>query len=165
MDAVRSAIGALGGRTSISSRPGLGSTVLFQLPTSFSISRLLTVEAGGDRFAVPMSAIAETLRLPRSSLISVRHGQAFVLRDRVVPYVDLAELLQLSPAAADDALILVVQLGAGQIGIGIESLGEQAEIMVRPLAGLLRNSRGIAGTAVLGDGRVVMVLDFEELAR
>jgi two-component system chemotaxis sensor kinase CheA len=166
MDAVRTAVQALGGRVSMSSRAGQGSTVAVSLPTSFAMARLVVLEAGGDRFAVPMNAIAETLRISRSELVAVRAGLAFTLRDRVIPFVSLAEVLHLTSTSGESILLLVVEReGGGRVGIGVDSIGEQTEIMVRPATGLIRHSRGIAGTAVLGDGRVLMVLDLEELTR
>jgi len=95
----------------------------------------------------------------------VGRGRAFVLRDRTIPLVDLAESLGLSRSkrSAGEAKVVVTS-AAGQLGgIEVEKLGDRMDVMLKPMDGLLRNMRGVAGTTLLGDGRVLIVLDVQEL--
>jgi two-component system chemotaxis sensor kinase CheA len=95
----------------------------------------------------------------------VRSGKAFVLRDQTIPLLSLADLLRLpaSDIVAGDLRVLIVQAGSERIGIAVDAIAERAETLLRPLSGLLRGFPGIAGTTLLGDGKVLLVLDLEAL--
>jgi two-component system chemotaxis sensor kinase CheA len=88
-----------------------------------------------------------------------------VLRDRVVPRLHLSKLLDLpdNRSANDEVAVLVVRIDSQTIGLGISSFGEGMEVILKPLEGLLARLTGYAGTALLGDGRVLLVLDLKEL--
>lgn len=165
LDAVRSAVHRLGGKVELSSVPQAGTVFRLSLPVSFAMSRLMVVVAGGERFGIPIESIAETLRLPADAIMPLRSGEAFVLRDRTIPLLRLAGLLQLPLADAGprDLRVLIVQAGNEQVGIAVDTIAERAETLMRPLSGLLRGVPGIAGTTQLGDGKVLLVLDLEAL--
>ena len=93
--------------------------------------------------------------------------RAFVLRNRTIPLFYLAELLHIpSPnTSSADIKVLIVRAGKDQIGIAVDAIAERAETLTRPLNGLLHGIPGIAGTTLLGDGRVLLVLNLEELLR
>jgi len=90
-----------------------------------------------------------------------------VLRERVVPVVDLAGLLDLPDAAvaAEEVAVLVVSVGGETIGLAVSAFGEGMEVILKPLEGVLAGIDGYIGTALLGDGRVLLVLDLKELIR
>lgn len=167
MDAVRTAVERLGGRVSIESRPGQGTHVRFLLPFTVIMSRVMTVEAGGQVFGVPMEAVIETVRIPRGEILPVGAAKAFVRRGRTIPLIDLAGALGQPQPPADPAEVNVVIASAGgQIGgLQVERLGERLDIMLKPLDGLLAGTPGVAGATLLGDGRVLIVLDLQELLR
>jgi two-component system chemotaxis sensor kinase CheA len=167
MDAVRSAVERLGGRVRIGSRVGQGTIVRFVLPFTVMITRVMTVEAGGQVFGIPFEAVRETVRIPRERIIAIGAAKAFVLRNRTIPVVDLARTLDL-PASRDepaDAILVVASLGDGVGAVEVEHLGERMDVMLKPVEGLLAGMPGIGGTTLLGDGRVMLVLDLEELLR
>lgn len=162
LDAVRSAIARLGGTVELASRVGAGATITLHLPVSFALTQLLVVSVAGERYGVPMQSVLETVRVRRSAITPIRGNRAFVLRDRTVPLLSLSALLDLSDAAAaagEDLTVLVLALEDQQVGIAIDAVAERMETITRPLGGLLTGVRGIAGTSVLGDGRVLLVLD------
>ena len=173
MDAVRSAVARIGGEVVVVNRPALGTTVRFMLPFTLMISRVMTVEAGGQLFGVPVAGMVETVRLPRDRISRLGAAAAFVLRDRTIPLVRLADALDL-PVMEDlptlDANIVVIAM-AGQLGapqfcaIEVDAFGEQMDVMLKPMEGLLAGMNGFAGTTLLGDGRVLIVLDPRELLR
>jgi two-component system chemotaxis sensor kinase CheA len=167
MDAVRQAVERLGGRVTLDATLGQGTTVRFDLPFTVMISRVMTVAARDQMFAVPIEAVIESVRLPRDHVIPVGAGRAFVLRDRTIPLIDLGELLGDGPRTrgVDDALVVVVAADGRLGGLEVDRLGEPLDIMLKPLEGLLAGSPGIAGASLLGDGRVLIVLDLEELLR
>ncbi|WP_334162492.1 chemotaxis protein CheA [Phenylobacterium sp.] len=164
MDAVRTAVERLGGRVRIASRAGEGTTVRFMLPFTVMMSRVMTVEAGGQVFGIPLEAVIETVRVPRGRIVPVGAAQAFVLRDRTAPLIDLGEVLGQPGAASGDEANVVVATAAGQIvGLRVDRLGERMDVMLKPIGGLLSGAPGVAGATLLGDGRVLLVLDVAEL--
>ena len=165
MDAVRSAVERVGGRVSIESRRGHGTTVRLSLPFSVMMTHVMTVEAGGQMFGIPLDAVVETVRVAKEAVMGVGVAQAIVLRERTLPVVDLARTLGVGLERPDEAeAIVVIVAFAGQLGgIQVERLGERMEVMLAPLEGLLSGTPGIAGTTLLGDGRVLLVLDIGEL--
>jgi two-component system chemotaxis sensor kinase CheA len=135
------------------------------LPLSMSVSRIMMVECCGRLFGVPMALVVETVRVPRGALHHLRDREAFVLRDSVVPVVRLARLLELpdeDEPVADEA-VLVVRLNGERLGVVIGAFREGMEVIIKPMEGILADVRGFAGTTLLGDGRVLLVLDLREL--
>lgn len=165
MDAVRTAIGRIGGAVTLHSEPGRGTRVRFSLPFSVMMTQVMTVEAGGQRFGIPLDAVVETLRVPQATLTRVGTAYAIAHRDRTLPLFELAQLLQVAAPApqAAEALIVVVTFAGQWGGIRVERLGERMEVMLKPLEGLLAGLRGITGTTITGDGRVLLVLDMAEV--
>ena len=98
-------------------------------------------------------------------LAAVGRSRAFVLRDRTIPLINLAESLGLpeSQEATEEAKIVVTSSSGYLGGIEVDRLGERMDIMLKPMDGLLKNMPGVAGTTLLGDGRVLIVLDVQEL--
>jgi two-component system chemotaxis sensor kinase CheA len=165
MDAVRNAIERLGGRVTVESRAGHGTTVRFILPFTVMMTRVMTVEAGGQMFGVPMEAVVETARLELDSITAIGAARAFVLRDRTIPLIDLAPTLGRAEATKPrECLHVVVAAVGGQIGgLEVDRLGEPMEVMLKPLDGLLAGAPGVAGATLMGDGRVLIVLDLPSL--
>jgi two-component system chemotaxis sensor kinase CheA len=162
MDVVRAAVERVGGRVSLASRLGTGTSVRLDLPMSIAISRIMVVEAGGQVFGIPMEAVTETVRLTPDRISQIKTNEGFVLRDRVVPICSLAELMSLpqKPAAELRARILIVTEIAA---LEVDSIGDRLEVVLKPMQGLLSNARGYAGTTLLGDGSVLLVLDLKEI--
>jgi two-component system chemotaxis sensor kinase CheA len=167
MDVVRNAVEKAGGRIAMTSVKGLGTTVRLNLPLSMAVSRVMTVAVDGRQFGIPMDLIHGTVKVPLADVVRIKNSEAFVLRDRVVPLLRLAQLLELPPdaAGADDVSVVVVRIGGQTIGLGISAFGEGMEVILKPLEGLLANIVGFSGTAMLGDGRVLLVLDLKGLIR
>lgn len=165
MDAVRTSIARLGGRVSIASQPGQGALVQFRLPFSVVISHVMTVEAGGQVFGLPLDTVVETVKVPRAAISAVGAARAFVLRGRTIPLVDLAEVLGHAPAGAKggDANVVVATSGGELGGLEVAKFGERLDVMLKPLDGLLAGAVAIAGATLMGDGRVLLVLDVAEV--
>ena len=167
MDAVRSAVARMGGQVAISSQAGRGTSVRFMLPFSVMMVQVMTVEAGGQVFGIPIDAVIETARVPCDLIRPIGATEALVWRDRTVPLLRLSETLDIPPAAArpPEVRVIVVSL-AGQTGaLEVDGFGERMDVMLKPLDGLLAGMRYFAGTTLLGDGRVLIVLDLQELLR
>jgi two-component system, chemotaxis family, sensor kinase CheA len=164
MDAVRASIERLGGRVHLETRKGAGSTVRFVLPFSVMMTRVMTVEAGGQWFGIPLDAVTETVRVRRDEIRSVGQAHAFVLRNRTVPLIGLAATLGWAKAeSSSDATVLVASSGAVLGGLEVDKLGARMDVMLKPAEGLLSGIPAIAGTTMLGDGQVLLVLDVKEV--
>jgi two-component system chemotaxis sensor kinase CheA len=164
----------LGGRVTVTSQPGTGTRVRMTLPFTVMMLRVMTVDAGGQTFGIPIEAVIETTRVSRGCIVRVGAAEVIILRERTVPLIRLTEVLGLaaSGAGADaDACIVVVSVSgeagrdaAEQTGaLEVDLLGARIDVMLKPMEGLLAGAKGFAGTALLGDGRVLIVLDLEEL--
>jgi two-component system, chemotaxis family, sensor kinase CheA len=121
----------------------------------------------GQAFGLPLDNVVETTIVSRDAIVPIGSSQAFVMRDRTIPLIDLADTLGLARDASEQhvAKVVVVSL-AGQIGgIEVDRLGERMDVMLKPMDGLLGAMSGVAGTTLLGDGRVLVVLDVQEMFR
>jgi two-component system chemotaxis sensor kinase CheA len=167
MDAVRSAIEQMGGRATVFSRIGEGTSVRFILPFTLMMTRLMTVEAAGQIFGVPFEAVVETLQVQRDRIIPVGAAEAFVLRGRTIPLVSLARTLDLTAGGkrSSTANAVVIEVGCQLGALEVDRFGERLDVMLKPMDGLLAGMTGVAGTSLLGDGRVLIVLDLQELLR
>lgn len=165
MDAVRTALGRIGGRATVATRPGLGTTVRFALPFSVMVTRVMTVEAGGQVFGIPFDAVVETVQRARADIAAVGSAHAFTLRDRTVPLIGLAHALGRGAAAPEPVVANIVVTEAGGLlgALEVDRFGATLDVMLKPMEGMLAGMRGIAGTTLLGDGRVLIVLDVQGL--
>jgi two-component system chemotaxis sensor kinase CheA len=167
MDVVRTAVERMGGRVSVDSRRACGTCVKLTLPFSVMMTRVVTAEVSGQIFAIPIENVIETLSVSIDEIKSVGAAEVIVRRDRTIPIYDLAELLCLPTTQTDDErkeVVVLIGSVAGHLGgIRVDRLGERLEIMLKPLDGLLASVPGITGTSILGDGRVLLVLDLAEV--
>lgn len=164
MDAARTTIERLSGRVGVGSAIGKGTTIRLVLPLTAVMTRVLIVRIGTERFGVAIDRIRETTSIPRDIIRPAGSGRAFVLRDRTVPVLDLADLLGLDRASLPDMVkLLVVDVGADVIAVMVDGFGERLDVMLRPMTGLLAGLPGVSGTTLMGDGSVLLVLDMMEL--
>jgi two-component system chemotaxis sensor kinase CheA len=163
MDAVRIAVEQLGGRIEIASVVGDGTTVRLRLPLNAIMTRLLVVRVGDDRYGVVLDRISETVSVTAESIVAIGAGRACVLRDRTLPVLSLATMLGGAENPARSAKLLVTDAAGEPVGVMVDGFGERIDGLVRPRAGLLAGVPGIAGTTMLGDGGVLIVLDLAEL--
>jgi two-component system chemotaxis sensor kinase CheA len=166
MEVVRTAVEQIGGRVSLDSKEGVGTTVRIDLPTTIAMSRIMVVEAGGELFGIAMDAVSETVRITPDRISRIKQNDGFVFRDRIVPIVALAELMKLPERAREPtaARLLVVMEAAGRIAaLEIDAIRDRLDVVLKPMQGLLGGARGYSGTTLLGDGKVLLVLDIREL--
>ena len=166
MDVVRTTVEQLGGRVHLTSSVGVGATVRLDLPISIAMSRIMVVQSGGQLFGIPMDAVTETVHLTPDRISQFKNNDGFVLRDRVVPICSLAALMNLpeTQAAAKEARLVIVTVTNGKIAaLEVEAIRDRLEVVLKPMQGLLANARGFSGTTLMGDGRVLLVLDLREI--
>jgi two-component system chemotaxis sensor kinase CheA len=168
MDAVRAAVERLGGRVVLRSVKSVGTTVSFALPFTVMMTRVLTLHAGGQVFGVPFEDVLETVQLPAERVIPIGGTQAITLRGKTIPLINLACALALEATEAAPAVIkaAVVRAGNGEVAaLQVDGFGGQLDVILKPMEGLLAGMSGIAGSTLLGDGRVLIVLEVGDLLR
>jgi two-component system chemotaxis sensor kinase CheA len=168
MDVVRSNVRKLNGRVGVRSTVGKGSVFTIKLPLTLAIIDALLVKSGGQVFALPGTAVEETLIVPPDSVSHLTSRQAINLRGEVLGVCRLKHLLKSATPvnAADevDGLSVVVVSSAGRrMGIIVDDFVRRQEVVIKPLAPYLASLPGISGASIMGDGGVVLILDPAEL--
>jgi two-component system chemotaxis sensor kinase CheA len=166
MDVVNSTVDKLGGQVNVTSQTGQGTTVRLSLPLSMAVTRVMMVEACGSLYGIPMDAVAETVRVPAGRITRIKQAETFVLRDTVVPLVRMSALLRLPETGGDDGgdkAVMVCRVSGTVFGVVVDCFREGTDVILKPLDGVLSGLRGFSGSALLGDGRVLLVLNLKEL--
>jgi two-component system chemotaxis sensor kinase CheA len=168
MDVVRSNIDALNGSLSLSSSPGQGTRIRLRLPLTLAILEGLSLRVGEHVFVLPLLSIYESFRPSVSQLKSVfRRGEVVLVRGEPIPLVRLYEVLNLEPDTTDPcrALVVIVETGATKLGLLVDELLGQGQVVVKSLETNYRKVTGVMGATILGDGQVALILDVEGLSR
>ena len=151
----------------LESMKGKGTTLTLSLPLSMAVSNVMIVESDGQIFGVPMDSVVETVRVPRTNILTIKKSLATVLRDRIVPLRSINSLLGLSaPPLAneqDELAVLVVKMGDESIGLLVDDFKETIDIILKPMTGILGGLGSYSGSALMGNGSVLMVLNIKEL--
>jgi two-component system chemotaxis sensor kinase CheA len=163
LDAVRQHVEMFGGSVDVRSEPGVSTEVVLLLPLALALLDVLLVERGGSVYGLPLAAVEEGVALEQR--LSLEGRAAIELRGRSLYLYDLADLVgQSAPALADRAPALVVSAAGRRVAVACDALLGEEEVVVKPL-GLLAGVKGYLGAAILGDGRIALLLDGAELAR
>jgi two-component system chemotaxis sensor kinase CheA len=168
MDVVRTNIEKIGGAIEMQSKEGEGTRFLIRIPLTLAIVAALIVECAGERFAIPQIGVRELVRVgPTSSnkVESIHSALVLRLRDRLLPLASLRALLGLGEpeTIADERFVVVAEVGAENFGIIVDRVFDTEEIVVKPVAPVLRELNVFSGNTILGDGSVVMILDINGL--
>jgi two-component system chemotaxis sensor kinase CheA len=165
--AARQAVEEIGGSIYVSSREGRGTEFRLQVPLIVAIRRALLVDCGGELYGLPVAAVAETFRLSREQFKQMDGHILVEWRERLLRVEHLGARLAQPGVGSDwsDSLCVVVQDEHRARGFLIDRLAGQHEVMVKELEPILRRSEDVSGAAILGDGRVIMVLDPKSLTR
>jgi two-component system chemotaxis sensor kinase CheA len=164
MDAVRTMVRNLGGDCHVTSEVGKGSCATIRLPLSLAILPALLVEVNGSAYALPLDRVEQTIRVSDYSLRSVAGAKAIVLRDRILPLHDLGGMLGESDRAFDSAPAVVVHGRGERVGVVVDQLIGQQELVTRPLPAVTDAQRSlVSGGAVLGDGRIALIVDTDRI--
>jgi two-component system chemotaxis sensor kinase CheA len=165
MDVVKKALNNLGGMIDISTRSGQGTTFTIRLPLTLAIIQALLVEVGTEIYAVPLSSVLETLLVERTEIKTVGGLPMVQLRGNTLPLISLQQKFDLPvpDAESDEVFVVVVGLGDKALGLIVDGLRGQQEIVIKSLGDLLNNLPGIAGATILGDGKVTLILDIGSL--
>jgi two-component system chemotaxis sensor kinase CheA len=163
MNIVRTNIERLNGSISVTTQPGLGTCVEIVLPLTLAIMPTLLVEAGTSLLALPLSAVVESLRLPAHAIHLVGDRPVTYVRQQVLPLVSLSRVLALpAPRRANgarDSYAVSLRWGKLEMGLLVDALIGEQELVVKSLGALVGDIQALSGAAILGDGRIALILD------
>ncbi len=173
MDVVKTNVEKIGGAVDVQSTPGQGTTVRIKIPLTLAIIPALVVNCRGERYAIPQVNLLELVRLDGDQVhtgIEMVHGvPVHRLRGRLLPLVYLSRELQLEDATASaqpsSVNIVVLQADERQFGLVVDGIGDTEEIVVKPLRKQLKTVKTFAGSSIMGDGKVALILDVLGLAQ
>jgi len=181
MDVVRTNIERIGGTIALESMAGRGTVFTLRIPLTLAIISALIVQARGERFAIPQLSVLELVRpavrqsgtgQAIDSMIETIDGTPVLrLRERLLPLIDLGGLLRIEqpPLAASGRepgiVIAIMSVGAATLGIVVDQVFDTEEVVVKPVASILRHIPMFSGNTILGDGSVIMILDPNGIAR
>lgn len=166
MDVVRTNINKINGSVDIRTGLGTGSTFIIRLPLTIAIIQALMVTIGNEVYAVPLQSVVETVKVTREDIRTLSGSDVLNLRNQVLPLLRLRDEFKVSPGEQDEqkkCYVVVVQLGTRLLGLIVDRLPYQEEVVIKSMGPLLSGIRGMAGATITGDGKVVLILDVGEI--
>jgi len=172
LDVVRTNIEKVGGSVELKSELGVGTTIRIRIPLTLAIVPALIVGAKlgavQETYAIPQLAVVELVRMTsegRDRVEKLQGTQVLRLRDRLLPLVELSEILSGEKReVCDEGFVIVVQVGEARVGMRVDEIFDTQEIVVKPVGRLVREIPLYAGSTILGDGRVIMILEVSGVA-
>ncbi len=167
MDVVKTNVGKLRGIINIESEIGKGTKIIIKLPLTLAIIHGLLVEIAGETIVVPLSSVIEVVRVGRDQIYSVNQTDCIKLRDTVHPLIDIDEVLYKktgkSKEEKESQYIVIIGVAEKRFGLKVDGLIGQKEVVIKSLGNYLGDIDGIAGSTIMGDGKVIMIADVSEL--
>lgn len=163
LDVVKEKLSALGGFSEVESVSGSGCSFILTLPITLAIIKVLIVRIGDERFAVPLTSMSETLIIAHSDIQTIEQKEVYCLRGTMLPLVRVDRFLGIENQARDRYFVTVVGFGEKRVGLLVDELFGQQEVVIKSLGNYLKKIRGFAGAAEIGKYEVVLVLDVESI--
>ncbi len=173
MDVVKTNIEKLGGTVELNSEKGLGTTVRIKIPLTLAIIPALIVRSGGQRYAIPQVNLVELVRLSTEAMEKnvqvIGNSEFYRLRGQILPLIRLNRVLKCEEcddkeSSSSGLNIVVLNSGDRQFGLVVDAINDSEEIVVKPLGQHLKHINCYAGTTLMGDGRVALILDVVGIA-
>lgn len=170
MDVVRTNVSKLNGGVEVITKKGVGSTFRISLPLTLATLHAMMVRVGDEHYAIPQSAVEETLRVKKDAIENVTGQRVLTIRGRVLPMIGMSEFLGLQKVPDIDYInnhnyVLVVISGSKRLCISVDEVIGQEEVVIKAINGVEAEESGILGATITGDGRVVLILDPLSLSR
>lgn len=165
MDVVKNNIKNLKGNVVVSSKLGKGTKFSITLPLTLAIIDALLVKVAGQTYAIPLDAVSETTKIEASKLSEINNRKAVTLRGDVLGLADLGSLLDFSEGAQEREVlpVVIIHVGDRRLGLVVDTLLERQEVVIKSLGEYMGDQPGISGATIMGDGRVVLILDPHEI--
>lgn len=169
MDVVKRVVESLDGQVYIETEQGIGTRFTISLPLTLAITQALMVKINEETFAIPLGAISETLMITPSDFKQVNGQDVIVLRDSTIPIVEGSQQLNLDIEYGkylekEEVPVVIIHSGERQVGLIVDNLLNQQEIVIKSLGNYLVNIKNISGATIVGDGDVALILDVRNLA-
>jgi len=166
---VRESLERLGGHVTVAARPGSGTLFTMQIPLSFALIRGLLLEVAGRSCLVPASNVEQTARVPRSEIRRVENRDTVLLGGELFSLISLASVLELGDRRAEQEeasqQVVLVRVAERRIAFAVDQVIGVQEVLVKPLGNQLARVRNVSGATVLGNGKVVPILNVNDLVR
>jgi two-component system chemotaxis sensor kinase CheA len=162
MDVVKTNVARLGGLIDIETERGVGTRITITLPITLAIIQALLVGVAGETYAIPLNSILESNRIYRNQVRTVEKREVMQLRDITLPLLRLADIFGLPGDAgrgAQKMFVVVVGLAEKRLGLVVDTLRGQQEVVIKSVGSVFRDTVGVAGATELGDKRAILVLD------
>lgn len=168
MDVIKTNIEKLNGTVEIDSQLGTHTLIRIKIPLTLAIIQALMVKVGGDLFTVSLSVVEETLRVFEHEVSVIEGVEVIHLRDTTMPIFRLADIFNLPESKKQDiskSFVIIVSTGMQRVGLVVDELVGQEEVVIKPLVDYLRGDTGFSGATIIGDGRISLILDVYELVK
>ncbi len=163
MDVVKKSIESFGGTINIVTTQGKGTTITLAIPVSLAVTSLLHVSLGGIHYGFPMESVKETVKIEQSE-VAILHNEPFVyLRGDVIPLLYIKQMIDMEAIGDGILSIVVLNIKGNLIAVVVNELLGQLDVVQKPLEGLVENHPIFSGTALLGNGQIIMVIDQDGL--
>ena len=166
MDVVKSTLERLSGGVSIETELGKGTKVKLHLPLSMAVTKVMIIESAEQTFGIPMDIVVESVRVPKSSIKKIKHQDAAVLRGKIIPLYSLNSILGIPYEQVsnedDEIAVLVLRIGRSRVGLVVDAFKGTMDVILKPFQGVLASMSYYSGSAILGDGSVLIVLNPKE---
>ncbi|MCQ2725839.1 chemotaxis histidine kinase/response regulator CheAY2 [Helicobacter pylori] len=161
MDVVKTNIEKLNGIIEIDSEVGIGTTQKLKIPLTLAIIQALLVGVQEEYYAIPLSSVLETVRISQDEIYTVDGKSVLRLRDEVLSLVRLSDIFKVDAIleSNSDVYVVIIGLADQKIGVIVDYLIGQEEVVIKSLGYYLKNTRGIAGATVRGDGKITLIVD------
>lgn len=164
LDVVKKNIAELKGSINVQTEEGKGTVFEITLPITLAIIQALIVKTAGIKYAVPLSSVSETVRIYNKDVQTVDRREVYFLRDKTLPLIRISDVFRLAGDNHKDKLfIVVVRVGEQHMGLIVDELAGQQEIVIKSMGEKLKNIPGVAGATEIGEKKPILVLDPESM--
>lgn len=166
MDVVKTNVTKLRGMINLESTVGVGTKIQIKLPLTLAIISGMIVKVDKEQFVIPLNSVIEVISVHSENIYSINNKPVIKLRDRIIPLVSLRQVVLNQTEQSENNIwqyVVIVGLAERQVGIEVDELLGQKEIVIKSLGSYIGRVPGIAGSTIMGDGTVILILDINEL--
>jgi two-component system chemotaxis sensor kinase CheA len=159
MDVVKKSIESFGGDINLESEVGKGTKIVMSIPVSLAVTTLLHVSMNDMHYGFPMDSVSETVKISKESITILNNEYYIYLRGEIIPLVVIGEMMDMSALDNESISLVVLEVKGSQMAVVVNDLLGQLSVVQKPMQGLLSNHSLIGGTALLGNGQIMMIID------
>jgi len=164
LDVVKTSVNSIGGTVEIMTQKGNGTCFTLKLPITTAVINTLLLRVKNHIFAIPLDIVLETLETDLKDIKDIQNEQMLILREEVIPFLKLSDLLKIPDQNSKKNLnVVVVTIGNRLFGLGVDAVLDQMENIIKPFDPIARQFSGFSGGIILGDGSVALLLDIPNL--